>query len=54
MRKVAGMIEDSDGMSVNWEGLSWFEEGVSLVTIYDTWPKDPPFAMIFDIPQEWK
>ncbi len=54
LKAVAGMIEETDGEVVNWEGLNWFVEGESLVAIYDTWPLDPPFAMIFDIPQEWK
>jgi hypothetical protein len=54
MRSVIGIVEESQGESVNWEGLDWFVEGESLITIYDTWPKDPPFALIFDIPEEWK
>jgi hypothetical protein len=54
MTDVMGIIRESEGESVNWEGLSWFEEGKSLITIYDTWPKDPPFALVFEIPPEWK
>ncbi len=54
MRNVIGIVEESQGEDVNWEGLGWFVEGESLITIYDTWPKDPPFALIFDIPEEWK
>ncbi len=39
--------------NINWEGLAWFEEGKSLIAIYDTWPLDPPFALIVEIPDGW-
>ena len=54
MKNVIGIIDESHGEAVNWEGLGWFVEGESLMVIYDTWPKDPPFVMIFDIPAGWK
>jgi len=53
-RQVKSILEDSSGEEVNWEGLGWFEEGKSLIAIYDTWPKDPPFALVIDIPSDWK
>jgi hypothetical protein len=53
-KQVKSILEDSSGEEVNWEGLGWFEEGKSLIAIYDTWPKDPPFALVIDIPSDWK
>lgn len=38
----------------NWEGLGWFEEGKSLVIIYDKYPKDPPVAIVVPVPADWK
>lgn len=46
------MIE-GQWQNVNWEGLGWFEESRSLVTIYDHIPQDPPLAMIIDLPKDW-
>jgi hypothetical protein len=54
LRDVISRIEGSRGEEINWEGLDWFEEGERLITIYDTWPKDPPFALIIQIPEAWK
>ncbi len=54
MRDVISAVRMSHGENINWEGLGWFEEGKSLIAIYDTWPLDPPFAMVFDIPESWK
>jgi len=53
-KQVKSILEESNGEEINWEGLGWFEEGKSLIAIYDTWPKDPPFAMVIDIPAGWK
>jgi hypothetical protein len=54
MREIAGLLERGGWENINWEGLGWFEEGKSLVAIYDEKPLDPPFAFVFDIPPEWK
>jgi hypothetical protein len=54
MKKIRTILEESDWQQINWEGLGWFEKGKSLVSIYDTYPLDPPFAMVLDIPEEWK
>jgi len=54
MKKIRAILERSDWQQINWEGLGWFEKGESLVSIYDTYPLDPPFAMVLDIPEEWK
>lgn len=40
--------------NVNWEGLSWYLRGESLVLIYDAGADDPLFALVIAIPQEWK
>jgi hypothetical protein len=37
----------------NWEGLSWFEPGKSLVVMHDKNPETPSPAVIIDLPQEW-
>ncbi|NIM98001.1 MAG: hypothetical protein GTO24_07975 [candidate division Zixibacteria bacterium] len=52
--KVRSRLEDGDYENINWEGLGWFEEGESLIAIYDQVPKDPPFALIIEVPEEWK
>jgi len=54
MKKIKIVLEESDWQKINWEGLDWFEEGESLISVYDTYPLDPPFAMVLDIPEEWK
>ena len=54
MEEVATLLDKGNWENINWEGLDWFEEGVSVIVIYDKWPKDPPFALVIDIPQEWK
>lgn len=54
MKKVTASLEEKNWENINWEGLDWFEEGKSFVVIYDRWPKDPPFALVIDIPEEWK
>lgn len=46
-------LERGNWENINWEGLAWFEEGSRLIAIYDTWPLDPPFALILDVPAEW-
>ena len=51
---VCQLLDEQDWENVNWEGLDWFIEGESLVTIFDKHPMDPPFALIVDIPEEWK
>lgn len=51
---ITRILDEGNWENVNWEGLGWFEEGESLVAIYDGLPKDPPFAFIIDIPEEWK
>lgn len=40
--------------NVNWEGLSWYRRGESLVLIYDAGADDPLFALVVAIPQDWK
>ncbi len=52
--KVRSILQDGDYENINWEGLGWFEEGESLIVIYDQVPKDPPFAMVIEVPHEWR
>jgi hypothetical protein len=52
--KVRSMLNQDNYENINWEGLGWFEEGESLIAIYDQVPKDPPFALVIEVPQEWK
>ena len=54
LEEVAAILDQGNWENINWEGLDWFEPGESLITIYDKWPKDPPFALVIDIPEEWK
>ena len=54
VREARDLLERYGWENVNWEGLGWFVEGERLITIYDAVPKDPPFAVIFDIPEDWK
>jgi hypothetical protein len=42
---------------LNWEGLSWFEDGVSVVLIDDTGAKrrtGPPTAYVMTLPADWR
>jgi hypothetical protein len=52
--KARSMLDEGNYENINWEGLGWFEEGKSLIAIYDQVPKDPPFALVIEVPQEWK
>lgn len=54
IKEVATLLDEGNWENINWEGLDWFEEGRSLIAIYDKWPMDPPFALVIDIPEEWK
>lgn len=38
----------------NWEGLGWFEENESLVLIYDSKPRNPPSALVVELPKNWR
>jgi hypothetical protein len=40
--------------SLNWEGLGWFEQGKSLVMIFDNSPEQPPAAYVMELPEDWK
>lgn len=54
LREIADLLARGSWENINWEGLGWYEEGESLVAIYDGVPLDPPFAFVFDIPPDWK
>lgn len=54
LEEIQVLLEAGTWENVNWEGLGWFVEGQSLVIIYDAVPKDPPFAFVIDIPEQWR
>ncbi len=39
---------------VNWEGLSWFEPGKSLVMVHESHPEPVPTAYVLQLPDHWK
>jgi hypothetical protein len=39
---------------LNWEGLGWYEEGKSVVLIYDNSRDQKPFAYVVNLPEDWK
>ena len=44
--------KDSHGL--NWEGLGWYEEGKSVVLTYDNSREQKPFALVVNLPEDWK
>lgn len=42
-----------DLKTMNWEGLSWFEPGKSLVLTYDNLAEQSPEAYVIDLPDGW-
>ncbi|MCI0423782.1 MAG: hypothetical protein L0312_31965 [Acidobacteria bacterium] len=38
----------------NWEGLSWFEKGKSLVLVHEGNRRMPPHAFILNLPDDWQ
>lgn len=54
VKEITALLTKHDWENVNWEGLGWFVEGEKMITIYDKVPKDPPVALIIDLPQSWK
>ncbi len=48
------LVSDGNWENVNWEGLSWFEPGISLIATYDGVPFDPPLAFIIPLPEGWR
>ncbi len=54
IRSIRALLESGNWENVNWEGLGWYEENNKLIAIYDAVPKDPPFALVIDIPEEWR
>lgn len=39
---------------VNFEGMGWYEEGESVIVIYDRYPVDPPVAFVLPILDSWR
>ena len=54
IKNIMSLLNEGNWENINWEGLDWYEEGKSLITIYDKKPIDPPFALIIDLPEEWR
>lgn len=40
-------------IGANWEGLSWFEPGKSVVVMHDKMPKTPSPVIIVELPLDW-
>jgi hypothetical protein len=47
----AALPEDLRGL--NWEGLSWFENGKSLITVCERSPRGYPVAFVVTLPAAW-
>jgi hypothetical protein len=43
-----------DISSANWEGLSWFEPGKSLVLVHESNRTQPAHAFILNLPEDWQ
>jgi hypothetical protein len=54
LEQIRTLLDAHDWQNVNWEGLGWFDEGESLVIIYDAVPADPPVAFVIPIPAAWR
>lgn len=54
VKEIAALLNKYDWENVNWEGLDWFVEDEKMITIYDKVPKDPPVALLIDMPKDWK
>lgn len=39
---------------LNWEGMGWFEEGQSLVLVFDNKADQSPAAFVVNLPEDWK
>jgi len=38
----------------NWEGLSWFEPGKSVIVVHESGLKLEPAALVIELPQAWR
>ena len=38
----------------NWEGLSWYEQGKSLILVHEGTSDRAPHALILKLPREWE
>jgi len=54
MRLDLNAMVDAPLRRVNWEGVDWFEEGKSLVLIYESYPNRLPAAFVLDLPHGWQ
>ncbi len=65
MDGLEGMIPEDDKKLINkkwadliyknWEGMDWYEEGKSLILVYDDNNEEKvPSALVINIPEEWK
>jgi hypothetical protein len=54
IKSIHTLLEAKNWENINWEGLGWYERDRRLIAIYDGVPKDPPFALIITIPEEWR
>lgn len=54
LRLDLNAMVDKPLQRVNWEGVDWFEEGKSLVLVYESYPNNLPAALVLDLPDNWK
>ncbi len=54
LKNVLAKLDAGNWENVNWEGMSWYERGRSLIIVYDSYPADPPIAFIIPVPEEWR
>jgi hypothetical protein len=47
-------IMPADLKGVNWEGLGWFEEGQSVVLVYEGQTKSRTVAYVLPLPEKWQ
>jgi len=47
-------IAPADMAHANWEGIAWWEEGQTLIMVHEGIGGDPPRALIFPLPEEWR
>jgi hypothetical protein len=43
-----------DIQHANWEGLSWFDPGKSLVLVYEGDRRPDTYAFILNLPEDWQ
>jgi hypothetical protein len=58
-KRIGGPIDldrimPPDLKGVNWEGLGWFEEGQSVVLVYESQVRPRKVAYVLPLPDDWR